>query len=200
MLEYYEKMGEEHAEEHRRETFGVETFPPGLMGFIDKSDIIDNNVTINRWVNSGVSIQMYRLMKVKWDLLIRKPRISMVLPVMYNLDLDVMYHDEYCVPSEEKNNSTVGCIKLMAIENDVLQEFMDRNLNIFFCAGCAKSIVGCYDNWPAKDLGMMATKLVQRSEMHVLKNEDETVFQLTTEFDAISISEPKRKKQKTTDE
>ena len=199
-LDAYQEMAEEHREEYRRETFGVETFPPGLLGFIDKSAIVDNNVTINRWLNSGVSIQMYRLMKVKWDMLIRKPRIAMVFKVMYNLETDVMYHDETCIPSEEKKNCTVGCVKLSEIEKEDLQEFIDENLNIFFCAGCDRSIVDTFDKWPAKVLGEIATQLVQSKVMHVLLNEEETIYELTTEFDALSIAEPRRKRQKTTHE
>jgi len=184
---YYQEVGKEIEEEYKRVTFPVDVFPKNLLACIPESGIINGKIAINRYLSQSVGITMYRLMKTKWDNIIREPVVNMSSSLFFDLDGYCSYH-EWCVPEESKNTCTRACIKLVDFENSKLSEYIHDHLEIFFCQTCDTSIINNYCNWNAKLCGEAATALQQKNVINTLFIDDDIKFQLQVEFDGLLVT------------
>lgn len=213
--EYYQEMGADHCEEYKRVTFDVDVFPKSLVDCIPKTGIVDSKITINRYLSSGVSIVMYRLMESQWSNIIRETSVSMVASLYFDLSDRYSYH-EWCVPEESKENCTVACMKIVDFDNFELSAYIADNIDMFFCHGCDRSIVYNFCNWSAKMCSIANAALCQKNVITTLYSGDDIKFELQVKYDAImktmssaeqdvlfdsplpdSCVEPVRKRQKT---
>nr|QOD39514.1 NS3 [uncultured densovirus] len=163
-MEYYGEMAEDHEEENRRETYSIEDFPKSLLFFNNKRGVVGNKISINRYVTGAVRLESYRLMIQKWNIIIRVPKVSMVIECRWNLQVGEVYHVG-CVPESSRDVVTKACIKIVEFERQDFSEYMRDNLEYFFCGDCSYSICDNYVDWEPYVTGRAYAALKQKHVM-----------------------------------
>nr|QOD39461.1 NS3 [uncultured densovirus] len=201
---YFIEMGEAHAEEYKRVTFNTDVFPKTLVDFIPESGIVDGKITINRHLIGSCSILMYRLMKTQWANLICEPFVNMAAELYFDLADRYGYHEE-CIPDEKRDTCTPACIKIVNFESTELSEYIEENLELFFCQGCDRSIINNYCNWSAKLCSDANAALSQKNVISTVwgVDDDAIKFELQVKYDGLlkrissSLPDSAAKRQKT---
>lgn len=152
---YYENMGDDHNEEYKRVPCLVEQFTEHMQKCIPPGGITNGLITIDRYLTSNTSLFMYRMMKTKWDNLIRLSEISMYVEIMYDRENKQSYHT-WCYRAADVTRAT---IKFCDISNIDLQGVIDDYNSMFFCGTCERFIANNLEKWDVKTLGRVATDL-----------------------------------------
>lgn len=186
--DYYQALADKHELEYSKHTFNIGEFPKMLIDCIPSTGIVDDKISINRFLNGSCSILMYRLMTHKFidSPIIHIPIIEMYCPVNFCLETKVAYHD-YCEP-DDIDTITKGCYKMCGITRETMTDIIKNDPHRFFCYSCEKHIITHYDQWDAKTLGDIATNEVNNytKAIFTVHDKEDIVFQHLTEFDALT--------------
>ncbi len=183
---YYEDMCYEYMREIKKETFHISSVSSALRRFLPPSGIVDDHISINRYLMNGVSVLMFRMMMEQWNNVVHIPVVEMMIGCFYDLDSRSIIHS-HCV-NENNPGVTAANIQIKGMTSAALSELIDENKDKFFCSVCDLFIFDTLCKW-TPDLILKAIAALGRPlTIFEVYHDDKDVFRIDGESNAICYS------------
>lgn len=138
-LAYYSKIGEEMEELYRKVEVDVERIPADCWAYFPEAAVHDGKIYIYRWINSNVSMDMFRLMRRFFGCIVPKG-VRTVYPVSVDMEHGNTYHIGCEEEDKENGIFTEGFLEIHNLGVEKMNEVIEEDMETFFCYGCHKYI------------------------------------------------------------